>query len=457
MIQFAILSALVALAVVGWIIARGKARMFVRDGVSTWSRPEYHAAHLALWIVVPALAGWLVWSAIMPSLVDGALAALPLAKQLPASGFERASIFAEARMLADNPNAGSFYPLAKDLAGPIRELNTRYSLVGAVLVAILAFAGGAWGFSRLRASFPARTWVERAIMLLLLLASLVAILTTFGIVASLVYETGLFFGKVSPIDFLTGTHWSPGAAVGDDIGESFGAVPLFWGTLYIGAVIAMLVAIPLGLMSAIYLTQYASARARRWIKPMLEILAGVPTVVYGYFAALTVAPFIRDLAASLGRDNPSTESALAAGLVMGVMIIPFVSSMADDSIAAVPGAMRDGSLAMGATQSETIKRVLIPAALPGIVAGVMLAVSRAIGETMIVVMAAGAAANLSLDPLESMTTVTFQIVQLLTGDQEFDSPKTLSAFALGLILFTVTLVLNIVALRVVRRFREAYD
>jgi phosphate transport system permease protein len=183
----------------------------------------------------------------------------------------------------------------------------------------------------------------------------------------------------------------------------------------------------------------------------------VPTVVYGYFAALTVAPFIRDLAAALGRDNPSTESALAAGLVMGVMIIPFVSSMADDSIAAVPSAMRDGSLAMGATQSETIKRVLIPAALPGIVAGVMLAVSRAIGETMIVVMAAGAAANLSLDPLDSMTTVTFQIVQLLTGDQEFDSPKTLSAFALGLILFTVTLVLNIVALRVVRRFREAYD
>jgi phosphate transport system permease protein len=457
MIQFAILTALAALACVGWIIARGKARLFARDGVTTWSRPEYHAAHLVLWIVVPALIGWVVWGAIMPSLVEGALAAMPVAQQLPASEFERATVIAEAQALAANPDAGSFYPLAQELAAPIRELNARYSLIGAVVVAILAFVGGAWGFSRLRASFPARTWVERAVMLLLLLASLVAILTTFGIVASLVYETGLFFDKVSPLDFLTGTHWSPGAAVGDDIGDSFGAVPLFWGTLFIGAVIAMIVAIPLGLMSAIYLTQYASARARRWIKPMLEILAGVPTVVYGYFAALTVAPFIRDLAASLGRDNPSTESALAAGLVMGVMIIPFVSSMADDSIAAVPSAMRDGSLAMGATQSETIKRVLIPAALPGIVAGVMLAVSRAIGETMIVVMAAGAAANLSIDPLESMTTVTFQIVQLLTGDQEFDSPKTLSAFALGLILFTVTLVLNIVALRVVRRFREAYD
>jgi len=457
MIQSAFLTAIVAFACVGWITARGKARLFAREGLSTWSRPEYHAAHLVLWIVVPALLGWLVWSAIMPSLVEAALATLPVAQQLPASEFERASVLAEAHALAANPDAGSFYPLARELAGPIGELNARYGMIGAVVVAILAFAGGAWGFSRLRADFPARTWVERAIMLFLLLASLVAILTTFGIVASLVYETGLFFGKVSPLDFLTGTHWSPGSAVGDDIGGNFGAVPLFWGTLYIGAVIAMVVAIPLGLMSAIYLTQYASARARRWIKPMLEILAGVPTVVYGYFAALTVAPFIRDLAAALGRDNPSTESALAAGLVMGVMIIPFVSSMADDSIAAVPSAMRDGSLAMGATQSETIKRVLIPAALPGIVAGVMLAVSRAIGETMIVVMAAGAAANLSLDPLESMTTVTFQIVQLLTGDQEFDSPKTLSAFALGLILFTVTLVLNIVALRVVRRFREAYD
>lgn len=457
MIQLAILSALVALVLVGWFTARGKARLFARDGVTTWSRPEYHAAHLVLWILVPALVGWLAWSALVPSLVDAALAALPVAQNLPASEFERASVLAEARALAANPDAGSFYPLAAELVAPIQQLNARYGLVGAVIVAILAFSGGAWGFSRLRADFPARTWVERAVMLLLLLASLVAILTTFGIVASLVYETGLFFGQVSPIDFLTGTHWSPGAAVGDDIGDSFGAVPLFWGTIYIGAVIAMIVAIPLGLMSAIYLTQYASARARRWIKPMLEILAGVPTVVYGYFAALTIAPFIRDLAASLGRDNPSTESALAAGLVMGVMIIPFVSSMADDSIAAVPSAMRDGSLAMGATQSETIKRVLIPAALPGIVAGVMLAVSRAIGETMIVVMAAGAAANLSADPLDSMTTVTFQIVQLLTGDQEFDSPKTLSAFALGLILFTVTLVLNVVALRVVRRFREAYD
>jgi phosphate transport system permease protein len=457
MIQLAILSALVALAIVGWFTARARASLFQREKLATWSRPNYHAAHLVLWIVVPALIVWAIWNLITPAFVDGALSALPVAQQLPASEFERATILAEARALAANPDAGSFYPLAQELAGPIRALQTRYDMIGALLVGILAFAGGAYGFAMVRDGFPARTRVERAVMLLLLFASLVAILTTFGIVASLVYETGIFFSKVSPVDFLTGTHWSPGTAVGEDIGGNFGAIPLFWGTLFIGAVIAMIVAIPLGLMSAIYLTQYASPRLRSWIKPMLEILAGVPTVVYGYFAALTVAPFIRDLAAALGRDNPSTESALAAGLVMGVMIIPFVSSMADDSIAAVPRAMADGSLAMGATQSETIKRVLIPAALPGIVAGVMLAVSRAIGETMIVVMAAGAAANLSLDPLDSMTTVTFQIVQLLTGDQEFGSAKTLSAFALGLVLFVVTLVLNIVALRVVKRFREAYD
>ena len=227
--------------------------------------------------------------------------------------------------------------------------------------------------------------------------------------------------------------------------------------LFIGAIIAMIVAVPLGLMSAIYLTQYASAQFRKWVKPALEILAGVPTVVYGYFAALTVAPLVRDFAAAIGIPNPTTESALAAGLVMGVMIIPFVSSMADDSIAAVPQAMRDGSLAMGATKSETIRKVLIPAALPGIVAGVMLAISRAIGETMIVYMAAGAAARLSANPFDSMTTVTYQIARLLTGDGDFSHPATLSAFALGLVLFVVTLALNIVALRVVKRFREAYE
>jgi len=232
---------------------------------------------------------------------------------------------------------------------------------------------------------------------------------------------------------------------------------LMWGTFFIGAIIAMIVAVPLGLMSAIYLTQYAPARVRTWLKPILEILAGVPTVVYGYFAALTVAPIVRDFGLSIGITSASSESALAAGSVMGIMIIPFVSSMADDSIAAVPQAMRDGSLAMGATKSETIRKVLLPAALPGVMGGILLAISRAIGETMIVVMAAGLAANLTLNPFQSVTTVTTQIVGLLTGEQEFDSPKTLAAFALGLALFGITLLLNLIALHIVRRFQEQYE
>jgi phosphate transport system permease protein len=316
---------------------------------------------------------------------------------------------------------------------------------------------GGLAYLQIKPDFRARTRIERIVMIILLAASLIAILTTLGIVGSLLFESARFFSKVSVIDFLTGTHWSPQVIDARRPGASLGAVPLFWGTFFIGAVIAMLVAIPFGLMSAIYLTQYARPQVRRWMKPILEVLAGVPTVVYGYFAALTVAPAVRDLAVSVGITWASSESALAAGLVMGVMIIPFVSSMADDSIAAVPAAMRDGSLAMGATTSETIRRVLLPAALPGVIGGVLLAVSRAIGETMIVVMAASGVATLTLNPLASATTVTKQIVDLLTGEAEFDSPKTLAAFALGLTLFIVTLLLNIVALTVVRRYREAYE
>jgi len=452
-----ILLAAFGLALIGWFIARARTRLLYTGRGSMHSMPTYHAWHMALWIVVPALLVWVVWSLVSPGLVDNVVLANPAAATIPSDPIQRQAVLSEARGHAADPAFVGFYDESITIAAPMAAAQDRFGLIGSLLIGIAALAGGGYAFTRLRARFPARTQVERAVMLLLLAASLAAILTTFGIVASLVFEAGLFFRDVSPIAFLTGTHWAPANAVGADLNDNFGAVPLFWGTLYIGAVIAMLVAIPLGLMSAIYLTQYANRRARKVLKPVLEILAGIPTVVYGYFAALTVAPAIRDFAASLGYQNPSTESALAAGLVMGVMIIPFVSSMADDAIAAVPRAMADGSLAMGATKSETIKKVLLPAALPGIVAGVMLAVSRAIGETMIVVMAAGAAARLSADPLESMTTVTYQIVQLLTGDQEFDSPKTLSAFALGLVLFVVTLILNIIALRVVKRFREAYE
>ena len=289
-------------------------------------------------------------------------------------------------------------------------------------------------------------------------SSTIAIVTTVGIVLSVLFESLRFFQAVPFTEFIFGTEWSPQTAIrADQVGASgaFGAIPLFAGTLLI-SFIAMLVAVPVGLMSAIYLAEYARPGVRAVVKPLLEVLAGIPTVVYGFFAALTVAPFIRGLGESVGLDVAS-ESALAAGLVMGVMIIPFVSSLSDDVINAVPQAMRDGAYALGSTQSETIRKVVIPAALPGIVGGILLAVSRAIGETMIVVMAAGLAANLTANPLRAVTTVTVQIVTLLTGDQEFDSAKTLAAFALGLVLFVVTLGLNVVALQVVRKYREQYE
>ena len=300
--------------------------------------------------------------------------------------------------------------------------------------------------------------MEKILRVLFMLCALVAIMTTVGIVMSVLFESIRFFGQVSPVDFLFGTQWSPQTALRADQVASegaFGAIPLFMGTLLISA-IALLVAVPVGLMSAIYLAEYAHAKVRAVAKPLLEILAGVPTVVYGFFAALTVAPFIRDVGESIGLDVAS-ESALAAGLVMGVMIIPFVSSISDDVITAVPQVMRDGSLGLGATKSETIRKVVFPAALPGIMGGILLAASRAIGETMIVVMAAGLAANLTVNPLEAVTTVTVQIVTLLTGDQEFDSAKTLAAFALGLMLFITTLVLNVVALHIVKKYREQYE
>jgi phosphate transport system permease protein len=450
---------LLALGAAAWWSARAKARALFTGKGSMRALPSQHAWHMALWVIIPALIGWFIWNAVSPGMIHAAILADPAALQLPAMDMERDAIVSEAWIAAMNDGYGAFRPEAAQLVDPIRAILSRFNWIGTALVFVLAIAGGAFGFTKIKADFPARTRVERGVLAALLTASFIAILTTIGIIGSLIFETARFFTFVSPLDFLLGTNWNPDpfAPVTPEIGEKLGAIPLFWGTLFIGAIIAMIVAIPFGLMSAIYLTQYASARFRKWAKPLLEILAGVPTVVYGYFAALTVAPMMRDFASFIGIANPTTESALAAGIVMGVMIIPFVSSMADDSIAAVPQSMRDGSLAMGATTSETIKKVLIPAALPGIVAGVMLAVSRAIGETMIVYMAAGAAAKLSANPFDSMTTVTYQIARLLTGDGDFDHPATLAAFALGLVLFIVTLILNIIALRVVKRFREAYE
>ena len=317
-------------------------------------------------------------------------------------------------------------------------------------------AGLAW--RSIHPALRARTRVESLFQGLLALSSSIAILTTIGIIASVLFEAVRFFHAVPVSDFLFGLAWSPQTALrADQVGASgtFGAVPLFAGTVLI-SVIALAVGAPLGLFSAIYLAEYAGPLQRAVTKPMLELLAGIPTVVYGFFAALSVAPLVRDFGASLGL-SVSSESALAAGAVMGIMLIPFVASLSDDVIAAVPQALRDGSYALGATRSETIRKVVLPAALPGIVGAVLLAVSRAIGETMIVVMAAGLSAHLTANPFKAVTTVTVQIVSLLVGDQEFESPKTLAAFALGLVLFLATLLLNVIALQVVRRFREQYE
>jgi phosphate transport system permease protein len=312
--------------------------------------------------------------------------------------------------------------------------------------------------SRIASGLRARNHVEGILTVILVACSTIAIFTTIGIILSVLYEAIRFFKVVPVADFLFGLDWSPQMAIrADQVGSSgaFGAVPVFLGTALISA-IAKVVAVPVGLMSAIYLSEYAGKRLRAVAKPLIEVLAGIPTVVYGFFAALTVAPFIREAGAALGLSVAS-ESALAAGLVMGIMIIPFMSSLSDDFINAVPQSLRDGSYSLGATQSETIRKVVLPAAIPGIIGGALLAVSRAIGETMIVVMAAGLSANLTVNPLKAVTTVTVQIVTLLIGDQEFDSPKTLAAFALGLVLFVVTLCLNIIALYVVRKYREQYE
>lgn len=325
-------------------------------------------------------------------------------------------------------------------------------------MAAAGMAGGFFAISRVDESFRARTFVEYFIKGVLVLCSLIAVFTTIGIIFSLLFESLRFFKEVSFLDFVTGLDWSAQTAIRDDqVGQSggFGAVPIFTGTFLI-TLIAISIAAPIGLMIAIYLSEYAGQKAKRVIKPLVEILAGIPTIVYGYFALLTFGPSVRALAEYLGFSIP-TQSAFTAGVVMGIMIIPFVSSLSNDVINAVPQSMRDGSYALGATKSETMTKVVFAGALPGIIGAFLLAISRAIGETMIVVLAAGGAANLTANPFESVSTVTFQIVTLLTGDLEFDSAKTLSAFALGLMLFVITLVLNLIALIIVRRYSAKFE
>ncbi|MFL6850178.1 MAG: phosphate ABC transporter permease subunit PstC [Sphingomicrobium sp.] len=442
----------------GWL-GYGRARR-LRSANRLHSLPVYHGSYALLWAAIPALLILAAWAPIQSRLVNQAVMTSPEGRALPAFEMQREVIFSEARQIAHGEREQGFNPQSSTLAPRIRDAEQRYALLGGAVAILVALAAAALAVRKANPQFRARTSVERWLMVVLFAASLIAILTTLGILLSLLFESLRFFRLYPVQSFLFGIEWSPQTALrADQAGSSgaFGSIPLMWGTFFIGAIIAMIVAVPLGLMSAIYLTQYAPPRLRSWLKPILEILAGVPTVVYGYFAALTVAPVVRDFGLSIGIHSASSESALAAGLVMGIMIIPFISSMADDSIAAVPQAMRDGSLAMGATTSETIRKVLLPAALPGVMGGILLAVSRAIGETMIVVMAAGLSANLTANPFASVTTVTVQIVQLLTGDQEFDSAKTLAAFALGLALFLITLLLNLIALQIVRRYREQYE
>lgn len=316
----------------------------------------------------------------------------------------------------------------------------------------VALAGMALAASRITPDLRARNHVEQAIRLGLLACSLIAIATTAGIVLSLVFESASFFRLYPWHDFLFGTTWLPSFSGGSELG----ILPLLWGTLYISA-IALGFAVPVGLMAAIYMADYATPRIRGMVKPLIEVLAGIPTIVYGLFALMTVGPLLRDWVARPAGLGESSSSVLTAGLVMGVMLIPFVSSLSDDIINAVPQSLRDGSLGLGATRSETIRKVVVPAALPGVVGAVLLAASRAIGETMIVVLGAGAMARISPNPFEAMTTITVKIVGQLTGDNDFASPETLVAFALGLTLFVLTLALNILALYITRRYREQYE
>jgi len=423
------------------------------------SRPGYYGMLTALWCALPSLMIVVLWQlAAEPLLTSFAMKSVTAVKGDLSPDQLNLLINDMRNLVAGNTFGSEVDPLLQAAAdqyiGLLRISNIALAVVALTTALIAAYLVQA----RIRPTLRARNLVENVIEVILTLCSTFAVFITIGIVLSVLFESIRFFQQVPFSDFLFGLKWSPQMAMrADQVGSSgsFGAVPVLAGTFLISG-IAMAIAVPFGLMSAIYLSEYAGPKFRTIVKPLLEILAGVPTVVYGFFAALVVAPLIRDLGVRTGL-SVSSESALAAGLVMGIMIIPFVSSLSDDVINAVPQSMRDGSYGLGATKSETIKYVIIPAALPGIVGSILLAVSRAIGETMIVVMAAGLAANLTANPLQAVTTVTVQIVTLLVGDQEFDSPKTLAAFALGLLLFVVTLALNVIALYVVRKYREEYE
>lgn len=421
------------------------------------SRPHHHGALVAFWTVVPATIVFLLWSWLSPWMIQQLVIA-----QLPEH-------MAELSRLEMNVLLRRIHNIANDFIGTgvlmdweiaaAEFYRSAHQFNRAILLALtsaMAAAGLLFSYRRINPALRARNTMERVIRVVLIACSIIAILTTIGIVLSMVGETLRFFTYVSPVEFFFGTTWNPRfSTVGDGNQGEFGLLPLLSGTLLVAAV-ALLVAIPLGLLSAIYLAEYAPTRLRNVAKPIIEILAGIPTIVYGFFALVTVGPFLSGLGDMIGLDIRAT-SALTAGVVMGIMIIPFISSLSDDILTQVPKTLRDGSLGLGATKSETIRKVVLPAALPGISGAVLLAASRAIGETMIVVLAAGNAPRLTANPFESVSTMTVTIVNQLTGDNDFSSPQSLVAFALGLTLFVITLILNIIALMIVRKFREQYD
>lgn len=474
------------LAVLGLILGRQRALAAVKgDPRDLHSLPAYYGYSVALFTAVPALLVLAVWLFVQPILLQSSVSALIPASDI-AEGASIDLVMSDVRRIADGLDAvaakAGLSPAAleamradmTDMRGRLAEVGValgadvkpsaleaakawrngeatgRLAMSGVVLV--LALIGLAIALLRVKPEERARNIVEEFVKVLLIGCSLIAVATTFGIVFSLVFESWHFFKLYSFKDFFFSATWNPQFRGG----SSLGLWPLVWGTLYV-SFIALLVAVPVGVMAAIYLSEYASPRMRTVAKPLLEVLAGIPSIVYGLFALVTVGPLLRDyFAMPLGLGD-SSSSVMTAGLVMGLMLIPYVSSLSDDIINAVPQSLRDGSFGLGATQSETIKQVVIPAALPGIVGAILLAASRAIGETMIVVMGAGAAAQLSLNPFEAMTTVTVKIVSQLTGDTEFASPETLVAFALGLTLFCLTLGLNVLALVIVRKYREQYE
>ena len=454
--QWILYAVLIVLTIFGYWLGTSKA---TSSGTDLHSRPTYHGAFVSVWIALPTLLFLIIWSISEPIIImESSLSAVT--DHVASLTKDQLSLFkSDIRNIASgNIASGANAEAAKIAAAEYVSLSDAGNMLSSILAICLGIGGLLYARLQISPLFRARNKVETIIDVFLVLSSIIAVITTVGIVLSLLFESIHFFISVPPLDFLFGLKWSPQTAIhAEQVGSSgaFGAIPLFAGTFLI-TIVAMAVAVPIGLFTAIYLSEYANNKVRAIIKPLLEILAGIPTVVYGFFAAITVAPFVREMGESLGM-NVASESALAAGGVMGIMIIPFVSSLSDDVINAVPRSLREGSLGLGATKSETLKQVVLPAALPGIFAAVLLAISRAIGETMIVVMAAGYGANLTANPFEAVTTVTVQIVALLTGDQEFDSPKTLAAFALGLTLFVATLSMNFVALRVVRKYREKYD